>query len=151
MQTLLLVVSLIARADAEPDSLPKGPPPRVAVVSARDLRHGAIGRERMLEPVMIEVVVVKGGRKVAQAETRMVVRTATHDVERWAEGLKVTTAGGRKLETDEVAVLLNRPRLVLISSDGKPVDPAYLKLYKPGTPVIVLPAGTRVPVARPKR
>jgi hypothetical protein len=46
---------------------------------------------------------------------------------------------GKKLDRDAVRKRLKKDTPVLISSDGKPVDPFYLKLTRPGTLVLVAP------------
>src|SRR5947209_6669808 len=51
----------------------------------------------------------------------------------------ITTAGGKKLTSEELAKLLVKPRLVAVSQDGKPVDPVYLKLLDRETIVIAAP------------
>ena len=51
--------------------------------------------------------------------------------------LVVTIAAGKKLTAEEVLTALEKPTIVLISSDGNDVDPYYLKIVKPDTLVIV--------------
>ena len=52
--------------------------------------------------------------------------------------LVITNAAGKKLTAKEVLNALQKPTIVLISSDGKKVDPYYLRIVRPGTLVIVV-------------
>src|SRR5262245_7238783 len=145
MQMLLIAAALFAGADTEPDALPKGPPPRVAVLSAKELMVTYVTYEQVPVTKQVKVRVIEGGKAVDKivtlTETVMTPRTVQHLI----KDIKATTAGGKRLDSDAAAKALASPRVVLISSDGKPVDPAYLKLCKPDTPVLVLPTSSKPP------
>jgi len=51
--------------------------------------------------------------------------------------LEITNAEGEKLKEEEIRKTLGRPTIVLISADGKPVHPYYLKVFRPDTLVII--------------
>lgn len=51
--------------------------------------------------------------------------------------LVVTNALGEKLTEQEVRKILRKPTMVLISADGKPVHPYYLKVMRPETLVVI--------------
>lgn len=51
--------------------------------------------------------------------------------------LVVTNALGEKLTEEEIRKTLGKPTMVLISADGKPVHPYYLKVMRPETLVII--------------
>ena len=51
--------------------------------------------------------------------------------------LSVTNALGQKLTDEQIRKTLKKPTIVLISIDGKPVHPYYLKVIKPETLIIV--------------
>ncbi len=56
---------------------------------------------------------------------------------RKANDLVVTNATGEKLTEQEIRKTLRKPTMVLISADGKPVHPYYLKVMRPETLVII--------------
>ena len=64
--------------------------------------------------------------------------------------LTVTNALGEKMSEEQVRKALKKPSIVLLSSDGKPVDPYYLKIIKPDTLVIVDRTPGANPVQRPR-
>lgn len=58
--------------------------------------------------------------------------------------LKVTTADGKKLEVADAVAKLKAGGVVVVSADGKPVSPNYLKLFKDD--VLVLASPELVPI-----
>ena len=64
--------------------------------------------------------------------------------------LTVTNALGKKLTEAQIKKALKKPSIVLLSSDGKPVDPYYLKIIKPDTLVIIDRTPGANPAKRPK-
>jgi hypothetical protein len=68
------------------------------------------------------------------------VETIT-DVERkYLQNLvKIYRADKKPLAEDEIARLKDSERCVLVSSDGKEVDPKYLKIVKPEALIVVAP------------
>jgi hypothetical protein len=53
--------------------------------------------------------------------------------------LAVTTADGKKVEVADAAKRLAKGGVVVVSADGKPVDPQHLKLFKGDVLVLVAP------------
>ncbi len=53
--------------------------------------------------------------------------------------LKVTTADGKKLEVADAVAKLKTGGVVVVSADGKPVSPNYLKLFKDDVLVLASP------------
>ena len=51
--------------------------------------------------------------------------------------LVITNALGEKLTEKEIRKTLGKPTIVLISADGKPIHPYYLKVIRPDTLVII--------------
>lgn len=51
--------------------------------------------------------------------------------------LSVTNALGQELTEEQIRETLKKPVIVLLSSDGEPIHPYYLKVIKPETLVIV--------------
>src|SRR5579883_1154108 len=52
------------------------------------------------------------------------------------------TIDGKTIPTEKLTTLLAKEKTVLVSLDGKKVDPFYLELYKEGTILLVPPANT---------
>jgi hypothetical protein len=86
-----------------------------------------------------EVEVVRGGRRVIEkrkvpVETPKVVNRSFD-----TRGLQVSDAEGNRLKVESARRLLDRPTPVVISGDGRPVSPAYLKMFRRDTLVLILP------------
>jgi len=68
--------------------------------------------------------------------------------------LAVTTADGKKLDKEEAIKKLAAGAIVVVSGDGKPVSPVFLKVFKDETlvlasPELILPQGGALPGSRP--
>src|SRR5262249_48830390 len=84
-------------------------------------------------PTKVVVVPVRGGRPVQKNVAYIV---ATH----YPPGdVKVYDSRGRTVDPKDLPKLLKNPVPVLVSTDGKKVDPYYLKKVKKGTLVLVPP------------
>lgn len=64
--------------------------------------------------------------------------------------LGVTNVLGQQLSEEQVRTALKKPTIVLLSADGKPIHPYYLKIIKPETLVIVDRAPGAEPAKRPR-
>ncbi len=51
--------------------------------------------------------------------------------------LEVTNAAGKRLDQKAIVTALKKPSVVLVSSDGNPVHPYYLRVIQPNTLVII--------------
>ena len=81
----------------------------------------------------VVVVPVRGGRPV---QKNVAYTVATH----YPPGdVKVYDSRGRTVDPKDLPQLLKNPVPVLVSTDGKKVDPYYLKKVKKGTLVLVPP------------
>jgi len=150
---LLLAASLLnAPAPAEETPAPpKGPQPRVCLASA-----DADGNVR-LHVFVAEVVPVKetqtvdeNGRLVQREVT--VYRTTSRELEQKypARDVQAFDPRGKPLDARAVAEALKKEAVVLVSADGNPVDPFYLKIVKESTLVLVLPGSKdKAPVPVP--
>jgi hypothetical protein len=145
MLSLLLSTFLIAGADPDPVVLPKGPAPSI-LVGKIDRAGNLVSQVVVTEfvPVTEEYVVDVMGRKEVRNRTvnRPVMKTVmqTRDLSK----ATATTARGIKIDPADLARRLEKPGLVVLSADGKPVEAGYLSLFKDDTIVIVVP-----PVAAP--
>ncbi len=64
--------------------------------------------------------------------------------------LSITNALGEKLSEEQIRKALKKPSIVLLSSDGKPIHPYYLKIIKPETLVIIDRTPGADPAKRPR-
>jgi hypothetical protein len=144
MTSTFLTVALLlpaAPAPAPKATLPKGPPPRIVSASIDseggfqfvELTTKYVPQQRTRE-------VNVGGQ--VQKVTETVTVPVTVMVQRKVDGENVEVYGvnGKKIEPEEVRKRAGKTLPVLVSSDGKPVDPFYLRLAREGTLVLVLSA-----------
>jgi hypothetical protein len=59
-----------------------------------------------------------------------------------AKYVEAYTVDGKAISAEKLAPMLQKEHTVLVSMDGKKVDPFYLQLYKEGTIILVPPANT---------
>jgi hypothetical protein len=133
----LLLTALAVGADVEPATT--GQPPLFVTASVKDdrlVRRIAITSYKA-ETRAVEVNV--NGKIEKRTET---VQVPFMQMIEQAWDLKkatVKTAGGKKLDLDALKKLLDKPRAVIVSSDGKAVPESYLKLLDKDAIVIVAP------------
>jgi hypothetical protein len=145
----LVLVAANVREDEKKLSLPQGPQP-LQVVARMD-RDGNV-LVRQIVPVyrqeVREKVEQKDGRAVKVAYT-VTVMTQT-EVQHKLAGHSVQAFGtdGKKIERKALERLLKNEAIVLLSMDGKKVDPFYLRLVKEGTVVLVGPQAKLVPAPK---
>jgi len=138
---------------------PKEPPPTLIPVVEIDPVKGTImtqHTEYRLVPVTVEKVVERDGKKIAYLVTEhRPVPVTTRRL--WAmTNLQAFTADGKPLPPAELGKRLT-PGALLLSAAGEELpEPAYLKLFKPDTVVVVFkqPGGNAtvpIPPIEPKR
>jgi hypothetical protein len=93
------------------------------------------GREFMVPPPMPGGP-GRNGPQVKVKLTTLVVTTAELE----AKHVQAFTTDGRPIPAEKLATLLAKEKPVLVSCDGKKVDPFLLALYKEDTIVLVPPA-----------
>jgi len=94
-------------------------------------------------PVTKEIEVDDNGKKVKKQITEYQTRLRQVEVTFDPKKAAIATAGGKKLNLDDLKKRLARPQVVVVSGDGKAVDEAYLKLLDKDAIVIVPEAPTR--------
>jgi hypothetical protein len=120
---------------------PRGPQPTLAGASV-DPRGVLSVRESssMTTNQTLDLEVEKGGevRKVPVRvkDTFMTMRVRALDV----AGARASRADGRAVSPAALRQLLRKEVPVLVSADGRPVDPYYLEVIRGDTLVLVLPA-----------
>jgi hypothetical protein len=139
---VLLAVPGLAGAQ-RPDAGPKGPAPRVMVARVSADGHPVVVRQVIEAVPEIQKVEVKVNGQVEKRQVtvyRYVLREV--EVRLNVDGVQVFEANGRRIDPADVAGRLKKATAVLVSADGKAVDPFYLRLARPGTLVVVAPGLT---------
>jgi len=128
-----------APADALPHRAPPGMAPRVSLAK---ITGPTLGLRSYLKDVSSQTVMRKVDVKGVTKEVAVAVETESiTDVEtRYPQdAVKIVRADGKPLQAGELARLLSSERCVLMSGDGKDVDPSYLKIIRPEALIIVAP------------
>lgn len=113
-------------------SLPHAPPPRISIA-----RFGEKGDIEFLD-----MVSHRRARAVPRMvgdgnDARPIVYTRVRRIE--PERVRVFNVEGDEIQSKSLSSLLSVAKAVLVSADGRPVDPWYLKLVKEDTLIFVLP------------
>src|SRR4051794_32230535 len=124
MLAILLSALAVAADDVEPP-VQKDSPPRFVLVALKgdQLVHRATVTVSM--PVRKKVEVEVNGKKETREVTEYVTEARVIEQKWDAKKATITTAGGKKLGLDDLKKRLARPRVVVVSGDGKAVDEAY--------------------------
>jgi hypothetical protein len=135
---LLAVLTVAARAqDREGPNLPPW------ITKAYFNRDGKFVFQLVVPDVreeVREVEVIRGGRRVKE-KRRVPVENPPKIVNQTidAKGVRVYDAEGNPVKLETARRALTRLTPVAVSADGRKVDPAYLRLFRKGTFVLVLP------------
>ncbi len=140
---VLAVVSMAPAAplpsrDVKP---PDGPAPSLAAVVSVDPATGQViysDTAQRLVPETVERVVERDGKRVTEKIT--VYKTVHETVHRLIEikNTKASTADGKPLSTDEALKHIAPGSVVVIFPTAAKLEPAYLKLFKAETVIVVL-------------
>jgi hypothetical protein len=120
------------------DHLPKYPPPGLGLATARDRDDDIQIRVTILE--LTPAPKKKGKKTGKKTEDPFPGFKVGRDVTATLDGkdVQVVSSDGTKLKKKAVLRLLKKRTPVLVSTFGK-VDPVYLRFYKPGILILVLP------------
>jgi hypothetical protein len=145
----LLLAAMSPAAPIPKDTAPTGPAPRVI-----ELKSGPDGKVRITvrrtETVKVPVAVgnaiaPNGGAAPAVKEVEQKrTRYATVELGEVKE-LKAFTAAGKELDVKDVLAKLQSGGVVVLSSDGKRVDPVFTRVFKEDTVVLVSPELVNLP------
>jgi hypothetical protein len=150
--SLLTVIVLTLSAPAPVRHGPVGPPPRVMIAKIE-----ADGQPYIFTAVLENkrvtrtVTEMNMGRLEQRTETITVPVTYYLKVALNDNDAKVYAADGKRIAPEDVQQLIPNDSPVLVSSNGDPVDPIYLRLLGKGAVVVVSPrlvAPTAEPVPR---
>jgi len=134
-----------ATALGGPPGLPSGPPPQVMILNVERDGTAYLTRTVTRFKEVTEVFKVRVGDKEETRQRKVVVPYTEMDKAVLSDkGVQVFNSDGKRL------VGVNLPKFVksvpvLVSADGKPVDPFYFRLAREGTLIIVAPALASLP------
>lgn len=132
MPALALLPVLIGVVEAEQRiSLPDTPPPRISI--ARFVEDGCI---EFLDIHLVHST----SRTIAIVINEVTYITQPRVTRIKPERVRAFNVRGNEIPSKDLASLLSAARPVLVSGDGRPVDPWYLKLVKDDTLIFASPA-----------
>jgi hypothetical protein len=108
-----------------------------------------------MQKVQVGVAIAGPAGAALPPATREVAVTRSVVVELGdVKDLTITTADGKKLDKEEAIKKLAAGAIVVVSGDGKPVSPVFLKVFKDETlvlasPELIAPQGGVLPGSRP--
>ena len=148
MLTLTLCTLMVA-APVPKEATPPGPPPRLV-----ELKADADGKIRVQavrevsRTVNRTTVTVENGKQVVkttptEVKSMMMTRVELSDI----KDLGIWTADGKEADKAVAMKKLLEGGLVVVSNDGKKVDPKYLKLFRDDVLVLASPELLERPVA----
>jgi hypothetical protein len=123
--------------------LPSGPPPMQGL--ARLDKDRVIIRTGRVTYVTKVVATPDGGRRIFTEQVMQTIEQAYPFSQVRGHDLR-----GKALTEKELARLLGKEIVVMVSADGKPVDPLHLRVLRGGTPVLVPPMPP-APIIGPRR
>ncbi len=148
--SLLTVMVLTLSAPAPVKEMPKGPPPRVMTLEVTAEGQLVI-RIELIDYFMVKkkFAVQVGGKIEERTVEEQVPITVPRLVALEDNVTEVFGPDGKRIDPAEVRKRITRACPVLVSSDGKPVDPFYLSLAREGTLIVVSPKLIRSDIVRP--
>jgi hypothetical protein len=141
---LLLAFAGLGAAPVPEKAVPGKPDALAPVLASAEVgKDGALAVERLVhrfETVPVQEEVVVGGKKEVRTayvtQQRLQIITEKYEL----KDVKAFDTEGKPIETAKLAELFQKSTPVLVSLDGKKVDPYYLQLFKEGTVTLVLPS-----------
>jgi hypothetical protein len=135
-----MVAAVLGLAPLDRTDKPLGPPPRFVVVEEADAKKGVVTySEITMEFVPVNQVreVVEDGVTKKVTETVLVPQYKTVMVNFAVKDGQVYDGDGKKLDADEVWKRATPKTPIVLASDSRMIDAAYLKLLKKETLVFV--------------
>lgn len=147
MHSLILTAALSLAAPvpmpkADKVAPPSGPPPTFALATVKD------GKLMLMQSVQVRVKVTENvtetrttadGRVQTVQVPVIVEKAIPQTVLRAVDKAKAFDTAGKEIDARRLAELLKTETVVLISADGKPLDPFYVRALKEGTVILALP------------
>jgi len=139
LMSALLTVPAASALGGDPNQ-PKGPPPRVMVLDVEREGTSYIRETRIEYVTQQRMQAVKMGNQVVQRAYFVQIPVMTERrVALDGKDTQVFGSDGKRIPPQDVPRYLKAVP-VLVSADGKPVDPFYLRLVREGTLIVVSPA-----------
>ncbi len=150
MHTLVTVLGLLAFVPAgeEKIQLPTEPPPVFQLVSAVDADKETLTFlrvETVKVPVQVTEIVNLNGQQVAVARIVIQEASRTSQVTQSTKGMQIRTASGLAFKPAEGLKRIKPGTVVLVSSNGRDVSPAYLAIVQPET-IVLIPSQAPAPL-----
>jgi hypothetical protein len=120
--------------------VPRGSPPHL--ITARVDKDGnlastqRVGRYKTVKKIAKRIV---NGQVFEEEVTELIPEIVEVTVKWKLDKATITEVGGTKIDKATLAKRLAQPAVVVLSADGRAVDPIYLELFKKDVLVIVLP------------
>lgn len=137
LAAVVLLACTLPTANAEKLLVPTSPPPQYVVAQVKGDNLQINRTVRKFVPSTRIRVVEKNGERKEVKYTAYVPVFRTIILRRPLKSLGLYNGRGEKLDVEDIKDGLKKPTVVLISADGKKVDPFYLKIVKSETFVIV--------------
>jgi hypothetical protein len=139
LSLLTLFLSGLSLTAQDATKTPPGPPPTMIVVGSVDPMGTLTATQRVtrIVPVTVEKEVVQAGvaMKVTVTEYQKVEETVTTKVA--LKDYTIHDAKGEKVKPDAALKRLTSGSVILVSANGQKVDPAYLRIIKDDTLILV--------------
>ena len=119
--------------------LPKGPAPQYAIAEI-----DKAGRLTLQSSVQQDVPEyrsrfrLKDGKKIREKYLVYIPRTVINISRMRLADVEFFNANGEKIDAENAQDRIGKRKIVLVSKDGKPVDPFYLKILQKSTLIIVV-------------
>ena len=138
LTAFVLSITLSAPVPAPAPPMVTGPAPRILELKATDGKVQVLVTRMEKVQVGVGAAINPNGGAAPAVITREMPRAKMVDLSE-VKDLAVTTADGKKLETADAVKKLATGGIVIVSTDGKPVSPNFLKLFKDDVLVLVSP------------
>ncbi len=138
LTSFVLSMTLAAPVPAPAPPMVTGPAPRILELKPTDGK--VMVTVVRMEKVQVGVggAINPNGGAAPAVITREIARSKMVELSE-VKDLTVTTADGKKIETADAVKKLATGGIVIVSTDGKPVSPMFLKLFKDEVLVLVSP------------
>jgi hypothetical protein len=153
LTTAAVLVLGVSVAFGQPEQVPQASPPTIVTVKEVRADRGELVCDLLVaervEVTRTKVIEEKGVKKEV-AEKTFVTRAVPTQVTFPLKASTFLTVGGKKVTDEDVAKRVTPGTLLFVSVGGKP-DPAYLKVLRDDTLILVTPGwGIPPPPALPR-
>jgi hypothetical protein len=140
LTTFTLLAAMVA-APVPKDAAPAGPAPRLLELKAeQDGKIRVQVLRQVKQTVTVNTMVNKNGQNVVEPQQREVVSNVMTRVElSEVKDLTIWSADGKEADKPMALKKLAEGAIVVISADGKKVDPKFMKLFRDDVLVLASP------------